>query len=459
MSDAPSLRVFDTHCHLSCRGLCERAEEVVRRARGAGVARMLSLGTTVEDSGVCLDLARRFGPVYAAAGIHPNDTAGLDPEAELGKIYRMLLEPEVIAVGETGLDLHHRRVPLEAQARWLRAHAEMAHALNLPLVVHSRAAEAECLEVLPESPPFPVVMHCYTGPDRVALEAAGRGYWTGFAGPLTFKSNRRLRELAGRLPPERLVVETDAPFLAPEPHRGGRNEPALAVHTARVAAEAMGMPEAKATETLWNSSLRLLGLERYARTDPLYILGDSIYVNVTGRCDNDCTFCVRRRTPGLGGYYLRHRGEFEEERLEKAVELLDPAWFGEVVFCGYGEPTMRPELVRRLAGSVRSRGGRARLNTNGLSPGRMPREEVARIVSAFDSLSVSLNAADPETYRRICRPGDPRAWEHLMSFLELARESAAEVRLTAVAGSGADMAACAALAERLGFPFHQRGGS
>lgn len=456
--ETSAVPVFDTHCHLSYRGLRERAEEVVRRARQAGVRGMLTLGTDPEESRACLELAGRFEDVYAAAGVHPGETGGLDPEAAVPRIYRMLLEPGTIAVGETGIDLYHRKVPLEVQADWLRRHAEMAYALDLPLVVHSRSAERECLEVLPESPRFPVVMHCYTGPDDVALEAARRGCRVGFAGPLTFRSNRRLRELAGRLPPERLVVETDAPFLAPVPHRGKKNEPARVVHTARVAAEAMGMPEERAMETLWDSSLRLLGLGEYARTDPLYILGRNIYVNVTGRCDNDCTFCVRRRTPGLGGYHLRHHGEFEDRRLAKAVELLDPTDFREVVFCGYGEPTMRPELVRVLAESVRRRGGRARLNTNGLSPGRLSPGEVRHMLQPFDSISVSLNAADPETYRRICRPSDPRAWEHLMAFLQMARESAAGVRLTAVAGSGADMAGCAALAGRLGFPFRERGG-
>ncbi len=458
MSGGSVVPVFDTHCHLEYPDLAERAGEVVLRAGEAGVKGMLTLGSTVESSRAALKLAGRFGPVYAAAGVHPNQTGDLDPAAELPSIYRMLLEPGVIAVGETGLDLHHRRVPLEVQAEWLAGHAEMAYALNLPLVVHSRSAERQCLEVLPESPRFPVVMHCYTGPDRVALEGAERGYWTGFAGPVTFKSNRRLRELARRLPPKSLVVETDSPFLAPSPHRGERNEPALVVHTARAAAEAMDMPAKRALGALWDNSLRLLGLDEHARTDPLYILGENIYVNVTGRCDNDCRFCVRRQTPGLGGYHLRHHGEFEDARLERAVKLLDPTGFRDVVFCGYGEPTLRPGLVRRLAETVRRRGGRTRLNTNGLSSGRMPREGILRMLSAFDTVSVSLNAADRETYRRICRPRDPRAWEHLMGFLEIARESAAEVRLTAVAGSGADMGDCAAVAERLGFPFRKRGG-
>lgn len=458
MSETAAPSVFDTHCHLSYSGLEERSGEVVRRAAGAGVRGILTLGTDTASSARCLQLARELPGVHAAAGVHPNETPELDVDRCMREVARMALQPQTIAVGETGLDLHHRRAPLELQSAWLQRHAELAFGLNLPLVVHSRSAEAECLELLPESPRFPVVMHCYTGPDGEAIRAAERGYWIGFAGPLTFKSNSRLRSLAARLPSDRIVVETDAPFLAPEPVRGGPSEPAMVVHTAKAAAEAMGLEGPRGMERLWSNSTALLGLEEHARTDLLYVLGANLYVNLTGQCDNDCRFCVRKRSAGLGGYHLRHHGRVpEEDRLEKAMELVEPGDFAEVVFCGYGEPTMRPELLRRLAASARTRGGRTRLNTNGLAGGRLSSDALRRMLAPFDSVSVSLNASTPEQYARICRPSRPGAWKRLMDFLSLLREMDADATLTAVAGSGADLRACAALAGRLGFPFRRRG--
>lgn len=459
MTDTPAAPVFDTHCHLQLPGLAERADDVVSRAGRAGVRGMLTLGTTLKDSREALQLADARDCVCAGCGVHPNETGSSDPVEDAREVFRMALEPVVRAVGEAGLDLHHRRVDLDVQAKWLRSQSTVARALNLPLVVHSREAERECLDVLGEDPGHPVVMHCYTGPNDVAVESADRGWWVGFAGPLTFRRNRRLRKLAGSLPPERIVVETDAPFLAPQPVRGRRNEPAFVVHTARAACRAMGMEPRAGMDMLWTNSMRLLGLGEHPRTAPLYVIGENVYVNITGRCDNDCAFCIRRRRPGIGGYHLRHHGEMDAERLRLAMELLRPGDFREVVFCGYGEPTMRPELLRELAAAVSGRGGRVRLNTNGLATCRMGAEAVKGMLEPFDSVSVSLNASGSEEYARVCRPSRPGAWSCLMEFLGLLDETGVDATVTAVRDSGADLAATAALAERLGFPFRARGGS
>lgn len=459
MTEAPAATVFDTHCHLQFPGLAEGAEELVERAARAGVRGMLTLGTDLEDSRRAMDLAAGLPGVRAACGVHPGESGSVDPDDGAAELFRMALEPSAVAVGEAGLDLHHRRVELPVQAEWLRRQSGIARALNLPLVVHSRKAERECLDVLGESPGHPVVMHCYTGPDEVALESARRGWWVGFAGPLSYSGNGRLRKLAGRLPADRIVVETDAPFLAPQPVRGRTNEPAFVVHTARAASRAMGLEPDAGMDLLWKSSLRLLGLGENARTDPLYVLGENVYVNLTGRCDNDCAFCIRRRKPGLGGYHLRHSGEMDADRLRLAMRLLRPSDFREVVFCGYGEPTMRPELLRELAAAASAGGGRVRLNTNGLATGRIGREGARRMLEPFDSVSVSLNASGPEEYARVCRPGRPDAWSDLMDFLDLLAELPVDAAVTAVRDSGADLKATAALAERLGFPFRARGGS
>jgi TatD family-associated radical SAM protein len=181
----------------------------------------------------------------------------------------------------------------------------------------------------------------------------------------------------------------------------------------------------------------------------------NLYMNITGLCGNRCRFCIRDRTDGLGGYYLRHGDDPKEERLMGIVDLLPGGSGRELVFCGYGEPTMRPLLLRRLAASAAGKGYSVRLNTNGTCLLRMSREETLRMLEPFDAASVSLNASSEEEYERLCRPGNPEAWRSILEFLKLA-SGHVRLRATAVRYPGVDMDAVAALASSLGIPFRVR---
>ena len=188
----------------------------------------------------------------------------------------------------------------------------------------------------------------------------------------------------------------------------------------------------------------------------MYKIYGNVYMNITGKCDNGCRFCIRQRTDGLGGYYLRHHIEPEPERLRSIIDFLTVHPGEELVFCGYGEPTMRPALREELAGMASRKGFTVRLNTKGTCLTSISEQRASEMLAHFDKVSVSLNASCRHEYMNLCRPNDPEAWDALLRFVELAAESTS-VRATAVRYPGVDMKAVKRLAGRLGLPFRARG--
>lgn len=412
---------------------------------------MIVPGIDLETSGRAVETARHSG-VRAAVGIHPAEAAG---SPGLEGIVRLAFAPGVVAIGESGLDGSPGAPPAGLQEDLLLRHAALARDLELPLVVHSRAAEERILQVLGD-PGTSVVMHCYTGPGGPALEAASRGWHVSFAGALTFRRRSDLRELVSSLPRESLLVETDAPFMAPEPWRGRPSEPAHAARTAEVMAGCCGLTPGGMAEVLARNVRRAF-LDPMDRAAAVYILGPRAYVNLTGSCPNDCTFCIRRRSPGLGGYRLRHPdGDPSRGRILGCIRRLPRAGLEELVFCGFGEPTTRPGLLGEAAALASSAGWRTRLDTNGLCLLWMDEGRAAGLVSLFDAVSISLNASDEASYDALCRPSLPGSWDALIRFSRLAVSLRRDVRFTAVAAEGADMDAVSRLARELGGRFTTR---
>jgi len=290
------------------------------------------------------------------------------------------------------------------------------------------------------------------------MEAAGRGFYIGFTGVLTYPGNGELRELVPLLPRDRILAETDSPYLAPQAVRGRLNQPANVRFVAEALAGLLGMDYDEACGLLLKNSLAAFLLSP-RRTDLVYRLHGRIYMNITGRCDNDCVFCIRKFRDGIGGYHLQHGEEPSETALESIIGSLDPSWSSEVVFCGYGEPTMRPRLLRSLAETASSRGFSVRLNTNGLCLQRLTGQQVSRMLEPFDAVSVSLNGSSEIEYENTCRPGLKDAWSSLMEFIRMA-EDRCRVYLTAVRWEDMTMdgeMALRSLAEELGLPFRMRG--
>jgi TatD DNase family protein len=238
------MELFDTHAHLADEQLAADTAGVVQRAAAAGVSRLLAIGTTAADSRLCLEIARRHTGVRSSAGIHPNHAAAAQ-SGDWDQIVRLSAEPEVAALGETGLDLYWKDTPLSVQQDYFDRHIRLSQASGLPLVIHLRETAAEILAMLREARSrgeLRGVMHSFTGTAEEAAEFLALGLHISFAGMLTYKKSDDLRAVAAGIPADRLLVETDSPYLSPEPHRGKRpNEPARVVHTAECLAKVHGV--------------------------------------------------------------------------------------------------------------------------------------------------------------------------------------------------------------------------
>jgi len=234
---------IDTHCHL---GHIDRAlDEVLDEAAEAGVETVIDIGMGTNESAVSAQRAAdRAGRIYAGVGIHPNDLEEFeaDPDGTMTKIRELASAPGVVGIGETGLDTYRERSALELQERAFRAHIELAKQADRTLVIHCRDAHERVLAMLDDvgAPPR-VVMHCFSGDVEFARRCAERGFYGSFAGNLTYQKNDELRRAARTFPSELLLIETDAPFLAPDPHRGKPNHPGLLPHTAQTLASERSM--------------------------------------------------------------------------------------------------------------------------------------------------------------------------------------------------------------------------
>jgi TatD DNase family protein len=247
--------LVDSHCHLDFPDFADELDQVVARARLAGVGTIVTISTRVRRFEQVRAIAERFEDVYCSVGTHPHNAhEELDVTAE--ELARLSEHPKVVAIGEAGLDYFYDNSPREAQAAGLRTHIAAARATGLPLVIHARDADADLSAILREESEkgaFPAVLHCFSSGRGLAENGLALGHYVSFSGILTFRNAAALREIARDVPADRILVETDAPYLAPVPHRGKRNEPGFVTHTAAVLAEARGVaPEAIARQTTDN---------------------------------------------------------------------------------------------------------------------------------------------------------------------------------------------------------------
>lgn len=251
----------DSHCHLSSEALRDRADDVIARARAAGVAVMITIATDVADAEQALAISARHEGVHVAAGIHPHQAGEAAPgwEAALSKF---AAREDVYAVGEMGLDFHYDFAPRARQSDVFLGQLEIAARASKPVIIHCREAHDDVLAILARGPcPPRVVFHCFTGTQREAEEILERGYWISLTGVVTFKKSDALRAVARMLPADRFMIETDAPYLAPEPVRGARpNEPAHLSYIAECIARERGLTAAALAELTASNAARFFGL-------------------------------------------------------------------------------------------------------------------------------------------------------------------------------------------------------
>lgn len=248
------IHITDSHCHLDFPDFDAERDEVVARARAAGVHRMVTICTQLHQEPLVRSIAEQHAGVFYAAGIHPMRAAEA-PLVTLDALVKLANHPKFVGIGETGLDYHYTAESAEVQQQSLRVHIEAARRTGLPLIIHARAADDDMARILTEefrNGSYSCVMHCFSSGAGLARAALDLGFYLSLSGIVAFPKSQDVRDILAAAPVDRILVETDAPYLAPPPHRGRRNEPAYAVHTAQKGAEIFGMdwPEfAAQTET------------------------------------------------------------------------------------------------------------------------------------------------------------------------------------------------------------------
>ncbi len=444
----------DTHCHLDASAFDPDRDDVISRARDAGTGVLITVGSGLESSETAVKLAGRYDMVYAAVGVHPHDAKEFTPDTA-ERIRELSAQEKVVAIGETGLDYHYDHSPRDVQRRVFESHISLALELGLPVIVHSREAEADTLSILSASGVSRGVMHCFSGDLDMAEKVMAMGLYISFAGTVTFKNAERLREAAASIPDEYLLIETDAPYLSPVPLRGRRNEPSFLLHTAGKLAELRGVETEDIARITTLNAGRLFGTGGYSPEGKIaYKIRDSLYLNITNRCTNACSFCIRFHSDYVKGHNLRL--DREPGLAELKEEIGDPSLYREVVFCGYGEPLLRLDLVKALAGWIKENGGRVRINTNGHGNLIHGRNILPELDGLVDSISISLDAQDEETYRALCRPFIEGAYRGVVDFVREAVKYVPDVTVTVVDAPGVDVGRCREIARELGAGFRLR---
>jgi TatD DNase family protein len=245
--------LVDSHCHLDFPDFGEELDAVVARARAAGIGRMVTICTKITEFERVRAIAERYDDIYCTVGIHPHE-ADSQPEIDTARLIEAARHPKVVGIGETGLDYFYEHSAREAQQRSFRAHIQASRETGLPLVVHTRDADEDTVAILKDEMgqgDYPGLIHCFSSSTWLAEECLKLGLYISLSGIVTFKKAEELRETVKALPLDRILVETDSPYLAPVPHRGKRNEPAFVAHTAKVVAElkGVGMAEIEARTT------------------------------------------------------------------------------------------------------------------------------------------------------------------------------------------------------------------
>jgi TatD DNase family protein len=253
------MRLADSHCHLNYKGLTEQQPEVLARARESGVVAMLNIATREREWDEVLATAERESDVWATVGIHPHE-ADEHPHIDTAKLLARATHPRVVGIGETGLDYYYDHSDRAQQQKSFRSHIAASRETGLPLIVHTRDAEEDTANILAEemgNGAYPGVIHCFTASGDFADKALELGFYISISGIVTFKNARDLQETAARLPLDRLLIETDAPFLAPVPHRGKTGEPAFVADTCRFLAQLRGMDAEELAEATRENFHRL----------------------------------------------------------------------------------------------------------------------------------------------------------------------------------------------------------
>jgi len=455
MSQQPVL--IDSHAHIYYRDYAADFNEMLQRADDAGVKAILVVGTDLESSRESVELAEKYSQLYASVGIHPHDASRVTE-----KCYDVIStlaqsSTKVVAIGEIGLDFYRDRSPRDVQETVFRRLLRLAADLDKPVIVHDRDAHDMVMTCLREEQTRSGVLHCFSGDAAMAAEAVKMGLYISIPGTITYPANEALRNVVRATSVDRMLVETDCPYLTPVPFRGKRNEPAYVRLAAERMAEVKGLTLEDVARITTKNVRDLFGIRLWDQSTKIaYRIRNSLYLNITNRCSNRCTFCAKFEDFTVKGHNLLLDAEPSYEEVMDAVgtpaEEID-----EVVFCGFGESLIRLDLVKKAAAEFKRRGYRIRINTDGQANLVHGRNILPELSGLVDCISVSLNASDAVQYAELCQtPFGAAGYEAVCEFIRSGKGVIPQVVATVVTVPGVDVEACRRLAESLGAEFRVR---
>ncbi|SHI72450.1 TatD DNase family protein [Malonomonas rubra DSM 5091] len=449
--------LVDSHAHLDGGQFNNDRDETIARAHDNGISHILTIGCDMESSAASLALATKHEYIYAAVGVHPHDATEINDDT-LKQLEELLGRPKVVALGEIGLDFFRDRSPRDVQREAFRKQIRLARKVGKPIIVHDRDAHDEVLQILEEENAAEVggVLHCFSGDVAMAKKCLEMGFYLSFPGTITYPKNEAARDVVRAVPIDKILVETDCPYLSPQKFRGKRNEPAYVRYTAEKVAEIKGLTIEDVARVTSRNCFDLFGFGEVDQSTKIaYQIRNSLYLNITNRCTNHCIFCAKFSDYVVKGHELFLEREPTVGEVKQAIG--DPSSYDEVVFCGYGEPLLRLDLIKEIAGWLKQQGVKVRINSDGQANLVHKRNILPELAGLVDAISVSLNAPNADEYQRLCQSGfGSDGYQAVKDFIRQAPEFIPDVTATAVTVPGVDIAACEQVAKELGVQFRVR---
>jgi TatD DNase family protein len=448
---------IDSHAHLFLPNFKDDLDEVIKHAQDAGIKYIIVPATDIESANQVLELTKKYDLIYGAAGVHPHDTKEWN-STFISQIEEIAKDEKIVAIGEIGLDYYYDFSPRQKQIEAFKAQIELALKLKLPIIVHNRDSDKDMMEIIRsyKGSGLKGQFHCFNGSKEDARELIKLGHFISFTGNITFKKADTLRDTLRSIPIRYILTETDSPFMTPVPHRGKRNEPSYVRLVAEKMAEVHNIRVEDVNRISEYNIYRLFGMGSHPKPSYSYLMHNSLYINLTNRCNAACIFCDRDGEAVLNGYNLKLR-KGEEPSVESVIkEIGDPKKYSEIVFCGYGEPTIRWKEVKEIAKYVKDKGGNTRLNTNGHGNDINKRDITPEMKGLLDSVSISLNATDEDNYARLVGV-DKKLFGEMLDFAKRSKQYVAEVILTIVDEQEIDVEKARKIAEdEVGVSFRVR---
>lgn len=421
----------DVHTHLELPEFDNDRDEVISRAFQSNLSFICTVGIEPKYWKIAKDISEKYDNIYFAVGLHPHESKMYSEKIE-SELISYLKHEKCLMLGEIGLDFFKNYSPREKQIEVFERQLDLAEKVKKDVIIHIRDAHQKAKEILKKRN-LGGIIHCFSGNLEDAKEYIKMGFYISIPGTLTYKNAEGLRQVVKNIPLDYLLTETDAPFLSPVPHRGKRNEPAFVTHVIELIAKIKGISIEDTARTIYVNAMKAFNLPFEQRTKYVYKIRNSLYLNITNKCTNKCVFCGKQKDFFVKGHYLKLEHEPTKEEILQELPQ-DLSKFDEIVFCGYGEPTLRLELIYNLSSELRKRKAKKiRLNTDGLANIREKRNIVPELSNYIDSISISLNASDEETYNKICNPQFGGAFKSLIEFIKEAKKYIKEVVVSAVA--------------------------